>query len=530
MDKKTLQAWAKQKGQKIDFILKGSESSEVKKLRYLYLLLLSILDELLEDTGIVFTSTFSKLAFTGSTFGLDGKTMFAAHRFRRLMEGEAYKDGDIPNHKAIAIFSLSQILSNVAGLSLEEAFQIRTPLFKDLGLQPKKRNRYIAQTRAVVLDYIEDDHVLLIIDQDAPEASRRVRLDELNDAMTDSLDFNESKSLKLFPLTINLIDVQVQDDGQYLPQQIILEPDYLIDVTALASCFTSGKYYPILYLAKKFQKVRSNPSLVLGNLANQMLDMIITQEELQYEDFIPQIFPLDPLAFAKFENTQVRNILAKAVQHFNTIKEVVQNEFKVHNIDRKNVFLEPSFFTPEYGIQGRLDLLDLDLDNKQVHIVELKSGRAFQANGYGLGISHYVQTLLYDLMVKTVYQNKVKPVNFILYSGESKPNLRFAPLIKSQQIEALALRNELIRIEQKLCLNDPALMTLLLDAVDGSRYPSIKGFSNGNLNTFQKYWTALNELEKNMCSVLLHSSPKNNIFLKLELKTLINGKVLPDFG
>ncbi|MEZ4949541.1 MAG: hypothetical protein R2784_09175 [Saprospiraceae bacterium] len=50
-------------------------------------------------------------------------------------------------------------------------------------------------------------------------------------------------------------------------------------------------------------------------------------------------------------------------------------------------------------------------------IVELKSGKPFMPNLYGLSNNHFIQTILYDLLVKSVYQNELILTNYILYSS-----------------------------------------------------------------------------------------------------------------
>src|SRR5690606_22397384 len=113
--------------------------------------------------------------------------------------------------------------------------------------------------------------------------------------------------------------------------------------------------------------------------------------------------------------------------------------------------VEPSFYSPKYGLQGRLDLLyDHPDPTRPKMIIELKSGKIFRPNSYGLNHPHYIQTLLYDLLIRSAYPDGVDPVNYILYSAEEKNNLRNAPAIRDWQMEALGVRNQLIILECRL--------------------------------------------------------------------------------
>ena len=60
---------------------------------------------------------------------------------------------------------------------------------------------------------------------------------------------------------------------------IILEPDYLVDATAIAKCFENNKPNPMLYLVEKFSndnEIKEN--MILGSIANTLLDEIIVKK------------------------------------------------------------------------------------------------------------------------------------------------------------------------------------------------------------------------------------------------------------
>ncbi|MEM8908482.1 MAG: AAA domain-containing protein, partial [Bacteroidota bacterium] len=89
------------------------------------------------------------------------------------------------------------------------------------------------------------------------------------------------------------------------------------------------------------------------------------------------------------------------------------------------------------------------------------------------------------------------PTNFILYSGVDERPLRFAPVTKSKQFEALALRNELVTIEQGLVqlARDPQKAQELFDQLQLSRLPRVKGFVRRDVEYFEKVYQGMSELE-----------------------------------
>ena len=135
------------------------------------------------------------------------------------------------------------------------------------------------------------------------------------------------------------------------------------------------------------------------------------------------------------------------------LKQWVLEGLQEVDIQREDCQLEPSFYSPIYGLQGRLDLLYNGEDEKgqKTSIVELKSGKIYAPNRHGLNHGHFIQTLLYDLMVKAAFGQQANVAAYILYSSTYERSLRFAPAERFQQQEALGVRNQLLAIDWLLC-------------------------------------------------------------------------------
>jgi DNA replication ATP-dependent helicase Dna2 len=283
------------------------------------------------------------------------------------------------------------------------------------------------------------------------------------------------------------LDISVDENGIYYPKIFIIEPDYLIDVSAVAGCF-SNPTEAILYLVKKFLPFEKSQPLVVGNIANHFLDDLMNDDDITFEESFPKVFKANPLTFTMFDDAEVREIMRNSKTHFLNLKQMVKVGFEENDINPANCYLEPSFFSEDYGIQGRLDVWYQNPESEQNSaIVELKSGKPYMENQYGISDSHYVQALLYDLMVKSVYQQK-DPRNYILYSRNSLDNLRFAPVLKTKQNEALSIRNQIITLEQMLVdLHQKADKDYtILDKIRPERYPKMKGFNGRDIQYFSK--------------------------------------------
>ncbi|MEE9437770.1 MAG: AAA domain-containing protein [Saprospiraceae bacterium] len=477
----------------LDRILISTEYTDLEKTKALFNLLSSVLEEMTEDEKIIFTTLFSRASFVANRYKVDSTLMYYLHTFRR--DNERMKIKSFPN----SYVGLGKyVIDNIIDWVWNGNEQIDV-LPKELSDHFAQKQKEVVQFRPVVETIIDsvniDNYEVYFYDDEDPT--------ELKTALFDKADKNEifNESIELidrsfsFPMHANLIDVEVLDDGKYLPNAIVIEPDYLLDVTAIANCFKPYGSESMSRLISKFKPIENSIPLVVGNIANLFLDEIISNPDVKFKDLIPGIFKLSPLAMTVFTDDQIRKMMADAKNHYLNLKRTVALDLPKQGIHRNKVFLEPSFYSRDYGLQGRLDLFHYNEAHNQYDIVELKSGGIFRANVYGLNANHYSQTLLYDLMIKSTFGFKKKPNNYILYSKLSEQSLKYAPPVKSQQYEAMKVRNDLIAIEYKLA-NSATDAQELFDYVKSTNFPKTKGFELSDIEKFEKLYKGLSNCEK----------------------------------
>lgn len=252
------------------------------------------------------------------------------------------------------------------------------------------------------------------------------------------------------PMTVHLLDVDAQEDA-LTPSALVLLPDYLIDITSVSNCFTPFGEMPSIYLLNKITPFADSHHLLIGNCVNQLLDELIFRPDMEWEEAAPLLFRVSELSWATYSNREARLHIETIAAHFKNLKYTIHHEFLAKGVKEEFCSVEPSFYSPIYGLQGRLDLLYEDPDTSKPRvIIELKSGKIFKPNSYGLNHPHYLQTLLYDLLIRSAYPDDPEPMNFILYSSEEEHNLRHAPAIRDWQYEALGVRNQLVVMELQL--------------------------------------------------------------------------------
>ena len=155
------------------------------------------------------------------------------------------------------------------------------------------------------------------------------------------------------------------------------------------------------YIQKKFEEAPNSKHIRLGNFANSVVDHFSTEniENTDFNDIFKNDFknyPLEYTACNDLANPQdLKDYYLEAKGHFDRIQKVLTEDFPQYDISLDRALIEPSFLCEQYGIQGRLDLLDINPEGKN-KIIELKSGGApFPDDGKSVKPNHATQLFLY---------------------------------------------------------------------------------------------------------------------------------------
>ncbi|MDR1516552.1 MAG: AAA family ATPase [Dysgonamonadaceae bacterium] len=276
---------------------------------------------------------------------------------------------------------------------------------------------------------------------------------------------------------LNLIDCMADKNGFLVPRFLVLEPDYLIDASAIAECFQDYAVSPLHYFRNKFEEKENRSYILLGNLANFFLDELIFAEnpdEVSFEDAFLRSFKQSPFEYTSCADIRsehdFRDFMGKARLQFENIRRVIKKDFPKQNIDVHQCTLEPSFFSEKFGFQGRLDLLQTTADKSGFNIVELKSGRLpYPAYDKGkIALNHEVQTAVYRLMIESVSGKASRNIHAaILYSsGENAgENLRFAAVYHELEKKIVNLRNLVVANEYALTYGGNQLVENFLQSL-----------------------------------------------------------------
>ena len=303
--------------------------------------------------------------------------------------------------------------------------------------------RYI---RCIVREWDDSTIQVAVTNQDSSE--ELLMVDYMN--TLEYVDFSYLRSLLREGMQLNLLDCTV-NRKKVVPRLIVVEPDYLIDISTIANCFESYGHHPLLFTVNRLTPRPTNKHIVLGNFAGSALDDIINHPaEYDIKDTFRSNFREKALDYATCPDFDAVSFKQDAERQVENIKGIVDEIFQT--FDREKAILEPSFVCERLGIQGRVDLMTTDLKL----LVEQKSGKNIFIerkckNQHGsLHVEkHYVQVLLYYGILQYNFQLSPKNAHIqLLYSKYPLPEglLEVKPL-QTLIREAIRFRNQAVATE-----------------------------------------------------------------------------------
>lgn len=249
-------------------------------------------------------------------------------------------------------------------------------------------------------------------------------------------------------LPLNLLDVRVDEENHYIPNLIVIHPDYLIDISSLAACFREYGHHPLNYFMNKIKPRANTAPILMGNLASQFLDDYINeqpQEPVSYPRTIKKFFaasaldfctcplPADFHAHAQAQMMNIRSFVHDVLPH------------NIRNFNKKNTLLEASFICEKLGLQGRVDMMQKDF---QV-LIEQKAGKRDEYHRRHKE-DHFIQMMLYQgVLMYNFGQETANMQTFLLYSKYAD-GLLIEHFAENLFRESIKLRNYIVHNEMRL--------------------------------------------------------------------------------
>lgn len=405
------------------------------------------LEQKTNATRLNLIGTFAKTDYLLKEHGAPTALVNATNDTRvRLKRRGELTDEELKRHRLIDLKNLCEFIACVYQTPVPVRLAALFPTHRPATHTPL----LIGQRLRMIVDAWDDDFVYGPCEESTDGERLKVAYAHGNKYY----DFDWSYLKDMFHKGAQLNLIRPRQDGNTLyPELIIFEPDYLIDISSIAHCFTNYAESPLVSLIDRLKPAQNSEAMVLGNLAGQLLDESIHHlpGTHGYGQSVADFFKNNAISlltagigpdFHKEAQRQKHNIaqalhttLPKALRRFSSKEGIV----------------EPSFFSELLGMQGRMDYLQLDYKV----LLEQKSGKGDYPYDHFVKPrhreEHYIQLLLYMALIRynfrDTYEKNGRELHaFLLYSkySDSLLGMAFAPELI---FRAIKIRNGLASAE-----------------------------------------------------------------------------------
>lgn len=329
----------------------------------------------MQNESLQMTDLSARISFVAAKVGLSVVEQNRLHTFRltsnAILNRQAQPDREhlLRDAKTLAFF-----VRRLSGKDIPtELYRLLPKADATYIVAPPPRER-IGRMR-VCFQYADEQYLYVMpVDTLADEPLKvRYNVAQVND------EFARTCELLWPHAQLNLLDVAVDDQGILTPSFIVLEPDYLIDISSLAECYREYGHHPANYVLSRMQPIENARPLLLGNIANLFLDeWIHARGEVDYVECMKKAFRRYPIELAACadlrDKEKERQFFQNCKLHFDHIRQVVTDTFASsgYELDKTDAVLEPSYICEALGLQGRLDYMQRDMSS----FIEMKSGKA----------------------------------------------------------------------------------------------------------------------------------------------------------
>ncbi|QHU99264.1 DEAD/DEAH box helicase [Synechocystis sp. CACIAM 05] len=216
---------------------------------------------------------------------------------------------------------------------------------------------------------------------------------------------------------------------------IVIEPDFLVDASAISECFGNKNTSSDIFWLTKLVGELVGAAAFKGTIVGYCLDELVRNKQINIDQIFTDYKKSDALRSAYLGEQEMNDIQTSIVQeHLPNISKLVER-LQAENL---RIWIEPTFFSQHYGLQGRLDLLTIN-SNGFKDIIELKSGGApYPGREWK---NHKMQVVAYNMMLESTYKNYVGNKE-IFYSKSDQPRRNIVS--ESQE------KNELIKVRNAI--------------------------------------------------------------------------------
>ena len=419
-----------------DIILElASDEPSPQNLRQLHELIALTAAEGSRAHGGTFGNLFSQVDFVCKKYGVKPQQRWAIQQARRHSNGGDIltKEDWLYDLRSVTIFIGMVFHEDVPGNLLQL-------LPANLKPQPSHLSINKRYVRCIVRSF---DDTTIIADTEDGEITIEYGDNE------NGRDLIYLRKILREGMQLNLLDNHLGD--VIVPQIIIVEPDFMLDISSLAACFTAYGHHPLLYTVNRLKQRPNTQATLLGNFAGTALDDIIHNPKVTLQQSLARSYREQAERFAACEDFNQESFEQAAAVQMENIRKAVSLLISHSSLLTSQTLLEPSFVCERLGLQGRVDLMTTDMSL----LVEQKSGKnqkiEYQSHDtHGLQLeAHYVQLLLYYGILRYNFGKSDGQVDTRLLYSRYTPEKGLVAVNYYRTLfrEAIKLRNQIVATE-----------------------------------------------------------------------------------
>lgn len=411
-----------------------------------------IVNQAIALNSINFIGLFAKLDYIIKQHDIPAEDAILIHDTRKVLNAiHDTADNDLTTSLPYDIKATALLVSAINGrMSIPQSL---ARLFPKKDRKTRWSKIDINMLRVVVNSW-DDDYIYVTEEQNASEM--KVCYGTQNRYLTHNGkgDWTYLKQILAKDSQLNLVRIRMEENV-CMPELIIFEPDYLIDITTIASCFETYAESPYVNMVNRLKPQANTVHIHLGNLAGRFLDDTVHSRDVSFGEGVMEFFKANTISLTSCDDMNDRGTVDKFYTDARMQKQNIQRLIgerlprEIDEYDPKAVVLEPTFFSEVLGIQGRLDFLH-DKEGRTT-IIEQKSGKGafvpFSAPGYNPNRpepqeKHLVQLSLYRALFSYEFRKHSDELRhfMLLYSKYSEGLVSIANL-PELTLRAIRMRN-----------------------------------------------------------------------------------------
>lgn len=411
-----------------------------------------IVNQAIALNSINFIGLFAKLDYIIKQHDIPAEDAILIHDTRKVLNAiHDTADNDLTTSLPYDIKATALLVSAINGrMSIPQSL---ARLFPKKDRKTRWSKIDINMLRVVVNSW-DDDYIYVTEEQNASEM--KVCYGAQNRYLTHNGkgDWTYLKQILAKDSQLNLVRIRMEENV-CMPELIIFEPDYLIDITTIASCFESYAESPYVNMVNRLKPQANTVHIHLGNLAGRFLDDTVHSRDVSFGEGVMEFFKANTISLTSCDDMNDRGTVDKFYTDARMQKQNIQRLIgerlprEIDEYDPKAVVLEPTFFSEVLGIQGRLDFLH-DKEGRTT-IIEQKSGKGafvpFSAPGFNPNRpepqeKHLVQLSLYRALFSYEFRKHSDELRhfMLLYSKYSEGLVSIANL-PELTLRAIRMRN-----------------------------------------------------------------------------------------